>query len=297
MLAMAFVSIIIAYSFVLIGIYVYRLNSGELLNKLATLVYFSFAIWSLFYSFIFVSPTAQVAMLWHRLSSFGWALFCPFATHFYLLLSNKAQKRKQIWLYILIYALPAAIIINALFNSNGTSVASGFSQRASGEGWAYITNIKSIWYWMYLIHLIVYFSIALGSMHSWARKSKRRRFIKQARSVVVLNTFVLCIGGFFDLGLPLINPNAPPLCHFVAFIWGLGYLYIIKSLKLMSPFEAATPDIILETVLDPILVLNREGLIIKCNQATEDILKLSSKEIIGKPLSNFFLAKNITKSA
>ena len=65
----------------------------------------------------------------------------------------------------------------------------------------------------------------------------------------------------------------------------------------MSPFEAATPDIILETVLDPILVLNREGLIIKCNQATEDILKLSSKEIIGKPLSNFFLAKNITKSA
>lgn len=230
-------------------------------------------------------------MLWHRLSSFGWSLFCPFAIHFYLILSERTKKWRSIWLHILIYALPAAIIINALFNPNGTSVASGFAQRSSGEGWAYITNIKSVWYWIYLLQIIVYFAIALGSMHLWAKKSKRRRFIKQARSVLALNTFVLCVGSFLDLGLPLIYPNAPPLCHFVAFFWGLGYLYIIRSLKLLSPIDAATPDIILETVLDPILVLNGEGIIIKCNQATEDTLKLDAKQILNRPLSTFFKSK------
>ena len=291
MIALAFVSLIIAYSFVLIGIYVIKLNPRESLNKLAAIIYFCFAIWSLCYTFLNIAPTAEAAMQWHRLGSFGWVLFCPFATHFYLILSEKTKKWKKIWIYILIYALPAAIVINALFNPNGTSVASGFAQRASGEGWSYITNIKTIWYWINLLHLIVYFAIALGCMQSWARKSKRRRFIKQAKSVLLLNTFVLFVGSFLDLGLPILYPNVPPLCHFVAFFWGLGYLYIIKYLKLLSPLDAATPDIILETVLDPILVLNSEGVIIKCNQATEDTLKLSSKQIIDRPLSDFFKAK------
>jgi len=291
MVSLAFVSLIIAYSFVLIGIYVIKLNPSEKLNILAALVYFSFAIWSLCYTFLNIAPTEEAAMLWHRLSSFGWALFCPFATHFYLVLSEKTKKCKGIWLYILIYALPAAIVINALFNPNGTSVASGFAQRTSGNGWTYLTNIKSVWYWIYLLQLIVYFAIALGSMHYWAKKSKRHRFINQAKYVLLLNTIVLCIGSFLDLGLPILYPNVPPLCHFVAFFWGLGYLYIIKSLKLMSPIDAATPDIILATVLDPILVLNSEGIIIKCNQATEDTLKLDSTQILNIPLSDFFKSK------
>lgn len=291
MIAMAFVSLIIAYSFVVIGVYVIRLNPRESLHRLAGLVYFSFAVWSLCYSFIFVAPTAEAAMLWHRLGSFGWALFCPFATHFYLILSEKTKNIKGIWVYILIYTLPAAIVINALFNPNGTSVASGFSQRASGEGWSYITNIGSVWYWIYLGHLILFFSVALKCMHSWAKKSKRRRFINQAKYVLLLNTVVLCVGSFLDLGLPLLAPNVPPLCHFVAFIWGMGYLYIIRKLKLLSPIDAATPDVILETVLDPILVLNGEGIIFQCNQATELTLKLSNDKIINRPLSDFFKAK------
>ena len=291
MLSMAFVSLTISYSFVVIGIYVLRLNRRESLHRLAALVYFSFAVWSLCYTFIFIAPTAETAMLWHRLGSFGWALFCPFATHFYIILSEKTKKLKGIWIYIIIYALPAAIVINALFNPSGTSVASGFTRRASGEGWSYITNIGSAWYWIYLSHLIVYFVFALGSMQSWAKKSKRRRFINQAKYVLLLNTVVLCVGSFLDLGLPLLAPNIPPLCHFVAFIWGLGYLYIIKALKLLSPIDAATPDVILRTVLDPILVLNGDGIIFQCNQATEDTLKLGSHQIIDRPLSDFFITK------
>ena len=45
----------------------------------------------------------------------------------------------------------------------------------------------------------------------------------------------------------------------------------------MSFEDAATPDIILKTVQDPILVLDGEDRIIKCNQATEEMLKLEEK--------------------
>ncbi|NCB73616.1 MAG: sensor domain-containing diguanylate cyclase [Clostridia bacterium] len=289
--AMALASLFIAYTLVIIAFYVLQLNPREKLNRLAALVYLSFAVWSFCYTLVFYAKDEQTAMLWHRIGSFGWAMFCPFATHFYLVLSEKAKKLKGILLYIVVYSIPAAIIVNALFNPNGTSVASGFVSRAPQEGWSYVTNIGSFWYWIYLGHLILFFSVALKSMHSWAKNSKRRRLISQSKYVLLLNTVVLLIGGSGDLILPLFIPNIPPICHFVSFIWGLGYLYIINSLKLMSPIAAATPDIILRTVLDPILVLNGDGIIFQCNQATEDILKLSNQQIVGRPLSDFFKAK------
>ena len=289
--AMALASLFIAYTLVIIAVYVLWLNPKEKLNRLAALVYLSFAVWSFCYTFVFNAKDEQTAMLWHRIGSFGWAMFCPFATHFYLVLSEKAKKLKGALLYIVIYSIPAAIVANALFNPSGTSVASGFVQRAPGEGWSYVTNIGSFWYWLYLTHLIVYFSVAFLSMHYWAKNSKRRRFIKQSKYVLLLNTVVLFVGSFADLGLPLFIPSVPPLCHFVAFIWGIGYLNIINSLKLMSPLDAATPEIIFKTVLDPILVLDSDGIINKCNQATENMLKLRSSQILNRPLSDFFKTK------
>lgn len=289
--ALALSSLFIAYSQVIIAVYVLWLNPKQKLNRLAALVYLSFAVWSFCYTFIFNASDEQTAMFWHRIGSFGWAMFCPFATHFYLVLSERDKKLKGILLYLVIYSIPAAIVVNALFNPNGTSVASGFIKRTSGEGWSYITNIGSFWYWLYLTHLIVYFTVAFLSMHYWAKNSKQRRFINQSKYILLLNTVVLFIGSFSDLGLPLFIPSVPPLCHFVAFIWGIGYLQIINSLKLMIPLDAATPDLILKTVLDPILVLDSNGKIIKCNQATENMLKLRSSQILNRPLSDFFKAR------
>jgi len=291
MLAFSIVSFIEAYSLVLFGIYVIVLNPREKVNIFAALVYFSFAIWSFCYAFLFTTTDAQTAMMWHRIGVFGWGLFCPIATHFFLILSERAKKWKGIWVYVIIYALPAAIIINALFNPSGTSAAAGFARSADGTNWVYITNIKSVWYWIYMLQLVVYFSFALYSTYAWAKRSNRRRFIRQAMSIVYLDAFVLFIGAFLDLILPAFYSNALPLCHFVAFFWGIGFFFIVNSLKLMSPIDAATPDLIFRTVVDPILVLNSEGIIIKCNQATEDTLKYKSKQIINRPLSDFFKSK------
>ena len=295
MIALSFVSLIEAYSFVLIGIYVIKLNSKEKLNIMAALVYFSFAIWSLFYTFLYIAPTKDMAMFWHRIASFGWELFCPLAAQFFLTLSNKINKRNASWIYILLYLIPVAIICNALFNPEGTSVATGFIQSSRGVGWVYATNIKSIWYWIYLLHLILYFSIVLQGLYSWAKKSRRQRLIKQAKSIIALDVFVLCIGGFSDLILPVIDLNVPPICNLVTIIWGIGFLYIIRNMKLLSSVDAATPDLILKTVVDPILMLNRQGRIIKCNHATEEMLKLQSKQIISRPLSDFYKTRQYNK--
>lgn len=288
-LALFLLSIIVSYGFVFIGLYVLCQNRKEKPNILAAVTCFSFAWWSFFYAQIYIAPTAGEAMLWHRLASVGWGLFCPAATHFFFMLSNRSKSRagSKDFFYLLLYILPAAVIINAFINPAGTSVTTGFMQ-VQGVGWVYEINIRSPWYWLYLLHITVYFTICLKKFYFWAMSSGRRRFIRQAKSILLLNIFALSIGAFWDLVLPAFYPSVPPACHFVAFFWALGFLYIVKTLKLTSPEDAATPDIILATVMDPILVLNNAGVVIKCNKATEQLLKLKPEQIVGKSLSDFF---------
>ncbi|NTV89095.1 MAG: diguanylate cyclase [Clostridiales bacterium] len=291
MTILSFISIINTYSFILIGVYVLKLNAMETMNRITAGVYFSFAVWSFCYTFLYIAPTAEAAMLWHRLGAIGWGMFCPLGAHFFIALSDKTKRKQGIKRWIMIYTLPILIIINALANPSGTSVAKGFTPGMNGAGWAYISNIRSGWYWIYLVHIIVYFALALSRMYRWAVDSKRQRFLKQAKSIIVLNTIVLIVGGFWDLGLPATGLLLPPACNFVAILWGIGFLYIIKELKLMSADDAATPDLILKTVQDPILVLNSEGLIIKCNQATEEMFKLNQEQLINKPLAGYLKAR------
>lgn len=271
----------------LIGLYVLRQNGNKKLNLLAAIEYFGFGWWSLFHAFIYIAPTADEAMLWHRMASIGWGLFCPIAIHFFLIMFNCTETVKSYKPYFLIYLVPAAIIINAIFNPAGTSVTSGF-MKSDNAGWVYITNYKSAWYWMYLLYIIFCFTICLKKYYFLAIKSNKRRYIKQAKSVIILVAVVLLLGIFLELILPIFYHEIPPVCHFVAFFWAFGFLYILKVLKLTSPEDAVTPDIILKTVVDPILVLDKDGFIMKCNKATGDLLKLDLEQIIGKPLAGFF---------
>ena len=285
MIILSFVSMFNFFCFVLLGIYIVRLNIKETANKLSAMTSFCFAWWSFCCVFLYIAPTAEAAMLWHRLAAIGWGLFTPFAAHYFLLLSER--KVSGIRACFLIYFIPALVVINALFNPNGTAVAAGFVQSTNGVGWVFVSNMNSLWYWIYVVHLLIYFVTALSSFYSWAQKSMRRRFVTQAKNVITWDSIIILSGGFWELVLPAFFPNVPPATNLIAFIWGIGFFYIIKSAKLLSPDEAATPELILKTVIDPILFLDGEGVIKNCNEATEDMLKLGRDQILNRSLSEF----------
>ena len=287
MIILSFVSLFNFFCFVLLSVYVMSLKK-DAANKLAALTSFCFAWWSFCCAFLYIAPTAEGAMYWHRLASIGWGLFTPFASHYFLLLSER--RVTGIGPCLVIYFIPVLVVLNALFNPEGTSAATGFVQSTNGVGWVFIPNMKSFWYWIYVIHIFVYFVTALGSFYFWAKKSMRRRFVTQAKHVIIWDSIIIISGGFWELGLPAFFHNVPPATNLVAFIWGIGFFYIIKSAKLLSPDEAATPELILRTVIDPILFLDGEGVIKNCNEATENMLRLERDQILDKPLSDFLKA-------
>lgn len=287
---LSLISFFNGYSFIILGIYILKLNRKEILNKLAALVNFCFAIWALAYTFFYTAPTVTSAMVWHRVSSFGWILYCVFATHFFIILSERNKKWKSVGWYILLYTLPVVLLLKALFGVN-TPVAKGLVQSKIGWGWTYDSNVESIWFWLYILYTTVYFCIALCSTYAWAKKSNRLRFLKQAKSIIFLDIIMIMVGFFADLVLPAISPIMPPAANLASIVWGVGFFYIVRTYKLMSVYDAASSDLILKTVMDPIIMLDSEGNIINCNGATEELLKYDLKQIINRPLSDFCRSK------
>lgn len=161
---LSLISFFNAYSFIILGIYILKLNPKEILNRLAALVNFCFAIWALAYTFFYTAPTISSAMICHRIGSFGWILYCAFATHFFIILSERNKKWSGIKRYVLLYTFPMILLIKALFTGE-TPVAKGLVQSKIGWGWTYNSNVESIWFWLYILYTIIYFYISLYSTY------------------------------------------------------------------------------------------------------------------------------------
>ncbi|MCG1026252.1 MULTISPECIES: diguanylate cyclase [Dehalobacter] len=290
MMAMSYISMIVAYTFVLFGLYILKLNHKETLNRLSASLNFCFAYWSFIYSFLYLAPSPESALFWHRIAAIGWVMFCPLATHFFLVLSEKTKNIHGIHWYIPLYGLPTILLLKTLL-TNESLVAKVFVQSTSGLGWTYELNTGSVWFWLYWLMLVVYIGVSLFFTLRWGKNSQRPRFIKQAKSISILAGVMMLIGIGTDFILPLITPFIPPLFHFFSIFWGFGGIFMIRRYKLMDVNIAVTPDIILETVMDPIVLLDNKGIIRKCNQATFDLLKYDASEMLGRRFSDFFKAQ------
>ncbi|MGE5423223.1 MAG: diguanylate cyclase domain-containing protein [Ignavibacteriales bacterium] len=247
---------------------------------------FSLAIWCLSFAFFYVAPTTESAWFWHRLSALGWLLVCPFAAHFFLILSETTKKFKGVFWYIGLYALPVVLIAKT-FLTDESPVAKGFVQSGLGWGWTYISNMGSLWWWLYVALIVTCFGLSFFVTYQWAKKSGKKLLMKQAYSIIVLDSVMIAAGFFTDFILPSRSSLIPPLFNIVTIFLAAGLYLIVTRYKLIRVYDAATPDLILGTVMEPILMVNSQGVIEKCNQATADLMKYEEKEILGRKIFEF----------
>ncbi len=287
------ISLLNAYTFTLLGAYILKIGYREGMNRLAAGLSLCLIWWNLAYVFFYTAPTAEAAMFWHKLSSPGWIFIGAFASHFFLLLSNGERIKKAgvaRWMYV----IPVILAVKT-FATETSPVARGLTQSTSGLGWTYVSNAGSPWFWLYTLYLLVFFTLSLYSIHLWAKKGGRLRFLKQARSIITLAAVMIAAGFLTDLILPALTVALPPMFNVLAIVWAIGLFYIIQKYRLMTGFDVASPEIILETAMDPIILLDREGIIVKCNEATASILKIPVTKLVGNPFAGFCEDENTAK--
>jgi diguanylate cyclase (GGDEF)-like protein/PAS domain S-box-containing protein len=287
---LSLVSFFNAYSFIILGIYTLKLNHKEIINKLAASVNFCVAFWALAYTFFFDAPTVSRAMFWLKLGLAGCTLFTVFTTHLLLEMSEKTKKWKGIKWYILLYALPITLLLKSLLGSD-TPIAKGVIQSKIGWGWTYDSNIGSVWFWLFLSYIVIYHLAGFKIIYAWVKKSNRHKFLRYEKNIILFDIVMIIMGCFTDLILPSISPILPPICILSCIFWGIGFFYFVKIYKIASVYDVASADLILKTVMDPIIMLDSNGIIIACNHATEKLFKYSSEQIINKPLYYFLKSK------
>jgi diguanylate cyclase (GGDEF)-like protein/PAS domain S-box-containing protein len=285
--SLSYLSFTIFIFYAIMSIEAIKRNPGKKLNQLGFLICLSLAIWSLCYAFLYGAPTAEVAFYWHRMGTFGWSLFPALIAHMFLILANEQRLLKSKWQVLAFYMLPLMILYKNLFNPE-TCAALSFTQSRSGLGWTFVNTPANVWTWIYLCYIVLYLGGALYYLRVWQKKSFYANEKKQASFFIVIVELTLLLGLFTDIIMPFFSPLLPPLSNILIAFYIIGYFFLNDKLELFTFSKIASPDIVLETIMDPVLILDQAQTILNCNAAIEKVLGYKKRAIIGRKVKHIF---------
>jgi diguanylate cyclase (GGDEF)-like protein/PAS domain S-box-containing protein len=271
----------------ILALYSLKQGLNDELHMMAILADLSLALWAFCYTFIYGAPTAETAFFWHRAGSIGWSLFPVFICHLLLVLTRNTGFLEKKWQLILFYTLPIIILIKNLF-SETTCVALNFVPSLTNLGWAYRNEPSNTWTWIYVLYLSLYIGGALYFVNKWQSASAYADEKKQGLFFIAVITLILILGQFTDIILPFFAPVLPPLSNILIALFVIGFFFLADRYQMFKFSKIATSDIILNTIMDPVLLLDDRFEILKVNHATTMILGYPEGRLIGNSIHLLF---------
>lgn len=278
-------SVFIFYA--ILALYVLKQGVRDKLHLLALFATISLAIWAFCYTFVYEASTAEIAFFWHQIGSIGWSLFPVFISHLLLVLTGNTGFLQKKWQLLLFYTLPFIILIKNLF-SKTTCGALSFVPSLSNLGWTYFNEPSNAWTWIYIFYLTLYIGGALYAVNKWQTESAYANEKKQALFLIIVITFILILGQFTDIILPFFAPVLPPLSNILVALFVIGFFFLADRYQMFKFSNIASSDIILNTIMDPVLLLNDHLKIIKVNPVTTIILGHPNEKLIGNSIHLLF---------
>lgn len=239
--------------FVLLGCYSLILNRNSTFNIFAFIECIILSIWAFAYTFFYIAPSPTDAMFWHKIGCIGGSLFPPFAIYFFLILTNRNRYFKHLWQYLLFYTGPLIILAKNLI-SETTVLALDVVQSTSGLGWTYVNSATNIWTWIYLLYLGTYFGVGFYLLFLWREESQYKTQKRQALIIIVVDIIVLIMGLTTDVFMPLFTHFLPPMANISTILFAIGFFILISQYQLFSFSKMASPDIILDTVMEKLFI-------------------------------------------
>jgi diguanylate cyclase (GGDEF)-like protein/PAS domain S-box-containing protein len=271
----------------ILALYSLKQGLNDKLQVIAILADLALALWAFCYTFIYGAPTDETAFFWHRAGSIGWSMFPVFVCHLLLALTGSTGFLKKKWQLTLFYTLPIIILIKNLF-SKTTCVALNFVPSLTNLGWAYHNEPSNAWTWVYILYLIIYIGGALYFVNRWQTASAYADEKKQGLFFIAVITLILILGQFTDIILPFFAPVLPPLSNILIAIFVIGFFFLADRYQMFKFSKIASSDIILNTIMDPVLLLDDRFEILKVNHATTMILGYPENQLIGNTIHLLF---------
>ncbi len=274
--------------FITIAVYALRADAKSPLNRVCAMLHAAFAIWSFSMTFFYAARTAEEAWISEKISSIGWILFAALSLHFILIQTNRKEFLKPRRRLIVLYLIPAILVIRN-FVLPGTALAKELVQSASGLGWASLSRFSDFWWWLYVVYLSTCLFGGFLLLAQWSRILINPAERRAGRNILIINLIVMLGGMTTDLILPIFGPFLPPLANLFIILYALGFIREVIRNNFLTNSNQLPSEVILDTVMNPVLVLNASGRIVKCNRATCEWIGAPESSILSHDFREFLV--------
>jgi len=276
-----YISLFSAIINLLIGAYVIFINPKKATNRVFAILVIFIAFFSIGEFITRIATTKELALIGGRIGYSVFSLACLMGIHFSSVFPQKYPKSNNTFLgsktalaFVYIVGVIIVIILNTLISIKDV-ILSEFGYRVVLSD---STSFLIFWF------LFCTFYSAGNFMHTYLKKNVTISEKKQIEFVTM--SFLLVVA--FSLGTnlipPLFNISIFPMASVSFTLFSLMIVFSLKKFKLMSLTIPETADLIVDTMADSLLVIDKDRNIVIANKSTSDMLGYSKEELINTPL-------------
>ncbi len=278
------------FIYVSLAVYILSIDTKNKINRLFFGVSVIFAFWAFSYAFMYEKQPIENVWNWYKLSAIGWAVVPSLFIHFMFVFLGKIKFNRKWWFYLILYA-PAAIFLYKVFD--GTVIASNFYYNKLGI--IEVHNTDSIWYTLFIVYYLVFFSAIPVNVYIWAKNKKTKVEKKQGQLIIYPGIFTLVLAVVSNFIFPAFGIEFPAVGQIIALVWFIGIWLAIIRYNLLKLTPGLALDEFLSRVNDFIFFIDNNGEIIKVNDNTLKQLGFIKKQVIGKNILVFIEEKKLLK--
>jgi PAS domain S-box-containing protein len=268
--------------FIVLAVFAIARNPRSMLNWFCAATLLSLSIYAFADIFLPMRPLIPLAQArWFcKIRDTGVYLFPGFWLLFAMALAGRRRALRSWWTYV-----PLAFFMVGLNVAQWTGHG-GIGCKASPLAW---THDLIPGFWLYLGYLLSTVVIGLGLIARFWLRAHEPRQRRQARLIFVTGLISLVLSAGNDLILIAVVPRyATLLAPSLTLVLAVGLIISITRYGFLPFTPQVAADQILATMLDPLLLLNPDGMIATTNQATQDLLGYSRNELAGQSAGTIF---------
>jgi PAS domain S-box-containing protein len=242
-----------------------------------------FAVWSLAYCLIHLSPTLETAMVWVNISSIGWCPFIGVCLWFYACIAKK-NSQLPYRMGIITAFLFSLFFIYQQWSGNLVKVV------FASYGWSGVWS-DTIYSWLFIIYILTSCFFLIHIMYQMETKATTANQKLQSRILIFTAVITIILGSTTDIILPVLHITIiPQIADIFLIIWAAGIVFSVTEYGFVVLTPEKASDNIISTISDSLILLDVNGKIVMANWAATRLLGVSKKELKQLDL-NSFLAK------
>jgi len=224
-------------AYFLLGHYILCLNPRAVTNRVFFALCLALSWWAFSFSIAISAPTYESALIWRRISAWGWGSVYSILLHFVIVLTEQGKRMSSMWLALLYTpALINVITFGLLKQSEGL-----YHLVQTPVGWTTVSSSTG-WDWHFYAYYIGFTMVSVVLLWRWGKRAFQHNIKRQANLMIYSFPVALILGTLTDIvGNAFFSVKLPQLGPIIVLLPISAMFYAIKRFGMISEVAPNEP--------------------------------------------------------